>query len=155
MSSMDEILAKGESLLKNIKDNLPELEKLLEEVSSHWQYEDAVYRYYHQSFKVFYIQEATQKIYAALEKISPHEPKEVPNEWFNNIMKQGAAGEKFKLEHNQEWEKTCRPFLEAFFHAKYFLEMAVKYGKKYSKPSSPPNRMHSGFAALLELYNRR
>jgi len=153
MKSIEEALTKHDVLLNNIKQSLPELEKLLGEVSDHWQYEDSVYRYYHQSFKVYRVQATTQKIYAALENISPHEPKEIPNEWFNNIMMQGAAGEVFKLEHNQKWEKTCRPFLEAFFHAKYFLEMAVKYGKKYK--NTPKGRIPSGWAALLELYNIR
>jgi hypothetical protein len=153
MESIDETLAKHDVLLNNIKQSLPELEKLLGEVSDHWQYEDSVYRYYHQSFKIYRVQATTQKIYAALENISPHEPKEIPNEWFNNIMMQGAAGKVFKLEHNKEWEKTCRPFLEAFFHAKYFLEMAVKYGKRYK--NAPKGRISSGWAALLEIYNIR
>ena len=61
-------------------------------------------------------------------------------------------GIEFKLEHNRKWKKTCRPMIEAFFHAKYFLEMAVKYGKKYDEA---PNVMDSGWAALLELYNIR
>jgi translation initiation factor 2 alpha subunit (eIF-2alpha) len=98
-----------------------------------------VYRYYHQSFKVFRVQAETKKIYVALESISPHEPKEIPNDWFNNLMMQGAAGEVFKLEHNQKWEETCRPMIEAFFHAKYFLEMAVKYGKKYDEAPGTRN----------------
>src|SRR5438445_10480854 len=39
------------------KARLPELEKLLEEVSSHWHAEDGFYRFYHQSFKVYGLQE--------------------------------------------------------------------------------------------------
>jgi hypothetical protein len=147
-----QLYAKHDKLLENIKQDLPKLEKLLEEVSGHWVYEDMIYRYYHYSFKVFMVQDNTRKIYSALESISPHEPKKIPNQWFNNIISQGAPGIKFELEHNQAWEKTCRPFLEAFFHAKYFLEMAVKYGKEYDKA---PNVMGSGWAALAELYNIR
>lgn len=148
-------LEKPDKLLKNIKQQLPKLENLLDEVSDHWVYEDMIYRYYHQSFKVFAVQETTRKIYNALESISPHEPKKIPDKWFNNLIRRGAPGIEFKLEHNRKWKKTCRPMIEAFFHAKYFLEMAVKYGKKYSEPPLFPKRMHSGWAALLELYNIR
>jgi len=42
--------------------------------------------------------------------------------------------------------------LEAFFHAKYFLEMAVKYGKQLEEP---PQRCPSGWASLLTLYKIR
>src|SRR6266480_6128328 len=38
-------------LLKNIKEQLPELEKLLAAADDHWGIEDGVYRFYHQSFK--------------------------------------------------------------------------------------------------------
>jgi len=36
-------------LLKNIKEQLPELEKLLRAADDHWGMEDGVYRFYHQS----------------------------------------------------------------------------------------------------------
>ena len=37
-------------LLANIKAKLPELEELLQEMGSHWGYEDPIYRFYHHSF---------------------------------------------------------------------------------------------------------
>ncbi len=37
---------KENQLLGNIKTKLPELETLLEEVSSHWGYEDSIYMIY-------------------------------------------------------------------------------------------------------------
>ncbi|MBN2458971.1 hypothetical protein JXB28_01695 [Candidatus Woesearchaeota archaeon] len=150
--SFEEYKSRHDKLLKNIKESLPTLEKLLAEVSGHWVYEDMVYRFYHWSYKVFWVQENTKKMYSALESISPHDPKKIPNEWFNNIVKQGAPGISFDTDHNETWEKTCRPFLEAFFHAKFFLEMAVKYGKGYD---NAPNVMGSGWAALTELYKIR
>ena len=51
-----------------------------------------------------------------------------------------------------QWLAVTRPILEAFFHALYFLEMAVKYGKELKYP---PNRLPSGWASLLYLYNLR
>ncbi len=45
-----------------------------------------------------------------------------------------------------------RPFLEAFFHAKFFLEMAVKYGRKLEEV---PEMLPSDWAAFLYFYNLR
>jgi len=47
---------------------------------------------------------------------------------FEEIIKQGASGKEFEHEHNEKWTHHTRPFVEAFFHAKFFLEMIVKYG---------------------------
>jgi len=45
--------------LSNLKSALPELEKLLDECSDHWGYEDPLYRFYHQSFKVYALGQTT------------------------------------------------------------------------------------------------
>ena len=50
---------KDNQLLAKIKARLPELERLLEEVSSHWGCEDPVYRFYYQSFKVIQVRSVT------------------------------------------------------------------------------------------------
>ena len=42
-----------EDLLRSIKANLPALEEWLSEAEDHWGEEDGVYRFYHQSWKVF------------------------------------------------------------------------------------------------------
>ena len=42
--------------------------------------------------------------------------------------------------------------IEAFFHARFFLEMAVKYGKELE---FPPQMLPSGWAAFLYLFNLR
>jgi hypothetical protein len=62
-----------QQLLTNIKLKLPGLEKLLKEMNSHWYYEDPVYRFYHQSFKVYNLQEQTKKIVEALRSIAPED----------------------------------------------------------------------------------
>ena len=61
------IEAEGALLLKAMKDRLPQLKALLAEVSGHWGYEDTIYRFYHQSFKVYRVQETTQHIVAELQ----------------------------------------------------------------------------------------
>lgn len=138
------------SLLSNIKKSLPNLNKLLEEINSHWIYEDLVYRFYHYSFKVYGLQDVTKKIVDALHSIAP-EGQGFCSE-FQKIIDAGASGKEFKISHNENWTKHTRPFLEAFFHAKFFLEMSVKYGAELKQA---PNILPSGWAALLSLYDIR
>jgi hypothetical protein len=56
------------------------------------------------------------------------------------------------MHHNQKWAMITRPIVEAFLHSKYFIEMAVKYGKELEEA---PQCMPSGWAALTELYKIR
>lgn len=47
--------------------------------------------------------------------------------------------------------EVTRPILEAFFHARFFLEMAVRYADL----QAPPQPLPSGYAALLYLFGLR
>lgn len=135
-------------LLANIKARLPELEKLLESASDHWGYEDPVYRFYHQSWKVYGLQDRTRAIVEVLQSLAPERPL---NSWFEQIIRDGT-GRGFKDEYNRRWLPETRPILEAFFHARYFLDMAVRYGKELDHP---PRCLPSGWAAVLYLYGMR
>jgi len=138
-----------DNLLSNIKENLPELETLLSDISGHWQYEDLIYRYYHHSFKVYWIQQHTEEMVALFLKLSPNE-KGLNNK-FVEIFEMGKD-KTFKMEDNQNWNEVCAPMVEAFLHAKFFLEMIVKYGKEYDES---PDMLDSGWAAVLILYGLR
>ena len=48
-------------LLARLKEKGEELRALLEKMERHWGMEDGVYRFYHQSLKVYYVQELTQE----------------------------------------------------------------------------------------------
>lgn len=135
-------------LLENLKRCLPELEEMFEEYCGHWEYEDPVYRFYHQSYKVYRIQNLTLGIVEKLAGILPESPL---NEWFLEIVREGT-GREFTNEDNECWLEVTRPMLEAFFHARFFLEMAVRYGRELE---SPPLPLPTGWAALLYLYNLR
>ena len=137
-----------QQLSKNLIKKLPMLETLLTRCNDHWEYEDPIYRFYHQSFKVYRLQYQTKKIVAALQSLRPGTSL---NSWFRQIVKEGT-GKTFSLEDNKHWLQITRPILEAFFHAKFFLEMAVKYGKELD---NSPTMLPSGWAALLSLYNLR
>lgn len=137
------------ALVKNLKTALPDLEKLLEEVNDHWCYEDGIYRLYHQSFKVWHLQDRIGKIVEQLQALAPEKPL---NTWFMKIVADGTSHQ-FEMSDNERWLEAARPIVEAFLHAKYFLEMAVKYGKELG--DTPPSMLPSGWAAFLYLYNMR
>jgi hypothetical protein len=135
------------ALLTNLRAQRDDLRALLEQTSNHWGYEDPVYRLYHQSFKVFGVQETTQAIVQRLRALAPDCPL---NAWFLAIVSDGT-GHVFTTADNARWLTVARPIAEAFFHARFFLEMAVRY----SELEVPPSPLPSGYAALLYLYQLR
>ena len=62
------------ALLANLKDCLPRMHELLRACEDHWGYEDPVYRFYHQSFKVYGLQNQTERIVALLRALLPGSP---------------------------------------------------------------------------------
>jgi hypothetical protein len=110
--------------------------------------EPGVYSFNYQGFKVYWIQELTLKIVAKLREVAPHLPV---NSWFLEIVHRGT-GREFEMSDNANWTGITRPMLEAFFHARYFLEMACKYWNELKKS---PQIMPSGWAAMLYLFNLR
>ena len=75
-------------LFANLKAALPELEKLLARCSGEWGYDDPLYRLYHQSYKVYWLQEATREIVAALQALAPDCELD---EWFTQIVRDGPG----------------------------------------------------------------
>lgn len=133
-------------LLARIKADLPALRDLLASASGR-DYEDPIYRFYHHSQKVFNLQNRTEEIVAVLRRLLPL--REL-SPLFLEIIGQGT-GKEFSVEQNAEWPRHTRAVLEAFFHARYFLEMAVRYARL----PEPPTVLPSGWAALLCLYRLR
>jgi hypothetical protein len=82
-----------------------------------------------------------------LRRIDPDRPL---NPWFLEIVAAGT-GLTFTMEHNRNWTAATRPIVDAFLHARFFLEMALRY----STLEAPPNALPSGYAALLYLYGLR
>ena len=141
-------LQRDQALLNEIRANLPQLETLFVPVQA--MYEDGIYRFYHHSFKVYQLQHYTSK---AVE-IFKHMAEETDNqlcEWFEELV---AVGTELVWEpgHNRSWTLHTRPIVEAFLHAKYFLEMMIKYGHE---TDTAPTMLPTGWAAILELYNQR
>ena len=133
-------------LLANIKAALPALEALNEDDDT----EDGVYRFYYGSWKVYGLQERTEQIVAKMRALAPVQGKSLCTD-FEEIVAAGT-GKEWEQSHNAEWAKHTRPVVEAYFHARYFLVVAIEYGAKYERP---PSLMDSGWAALLVLYGLR
>ena len=128
---------------------LPALEKLLASEAGPRGYEDALYRFYHQSFKVYAApQHATESIVRVLSELAPDRTL---NAWFLQIVRDGT-GKDWEPSHNERWLEHTRPIIEAYLHARYFLEMAVRCGKNLT---APPRLLPTGWAAVLELYDLR
>jgi hypothetical protein len=96
---------------------------------------------------LFFLQDTTLRIVDILQSLASDRPL---NPWFKEIVAQGP-GKSFRQEDNQDWPRVTRPILEAFLHARFFLDMAVRYSTLLECPSPLP----SGYAALLYLYGLR
>ena len=139
---------KDQKLLDAIKSKLPDLERV-EELFG-FEREDGIYRFYHQSFKVYGLQNCTLRAVEIFESIAKVSENRLCD-WFEQIVADGT-GKTFEPEHNRNWPEHTRPIVEAFLHTRYFLEMMIKYGHEME---SPPQMLPFGWAAILELYNQR
>lgn len=134
-------------LLARLKEHRAELDSLWSGLNGHWGFEDGFYRFYHGSFKVYGVQSNTEKAVKFLRALLPE--REL-NDSFMAIIRDGT-GKEFELAHNQEWLKHTRPIVEAFSHARFMVEICVRYAQL----ETPPQPLPSGYAALLYLYNLR
>jgi hypothetical protein len=140
---------RDEVLLANIQRALPGLAELLADCSADGNAVDLFYRFYHQSFKLYRLQDLTNRIVGRFRDLAPDGC--ALNEWFSQIVAEGT-GKTFAIEHNRRWPQETRPILEAFFHARMFLELMVAAGRDLR---GAPRYLPSGWAAVLYLYNLR
>jgi hypothetical protein len=135
-------------LFLRIKARLPELEELagdLEEAE-----EDGVYRFYHESDKVFFfLQDPVKAAFTLIKEIGGE--SDPPNFEYARIVEAGTVHQ-FSETTNANWEAETKPILEAFWHTKYFIQMMIKYGKELETVESP---LEPGLAAVLYLFELR
>lgn len=135
-------------LVRAVKQRLDEIDALLEAFDS--SEEDAVYRYYHESFNVYSLQSAIERVERMLKELAPDGTE--LNPWFATVC-EGACAHRFDLERsNREWQGETRPILEAFWHCRYFLRQLARYGRELDEP---PEVLPYGWAAVLHLYDIR
>jgi hypothetical protein len=136
------------ALLLRIKARPPELEELsrtLEKAE-----EDGVYRFYHGSYKVFYLQRPVKKAFALIKEIGGE--ADPPHFGYARIVEAGTAHDFQEERTNANWDMETKPILEAFWHTKYFINMMVKYAKELETVEMP---LDYGMAAVLYLFELR
>jgi hypothetical protein len=133
-------------LFSNIKTNVESLKEMYKLALERKQ--ECYYRFYHQSFKVYGLQENTLEIKNKLNSIAPKDA--FFNEWFSTIIDRGT-NITFKTSHNTDWLERTLPILQAFDHALYFLELAIKC----SKYEELGQIISTDIAGLLYLFNLR
>jgi len=142
------IKRKRSALFRKINKCSKEIEGLGKRID--YAYEDRIYRFYHYSFKIYWLQEYTEEILKIIQKINPNKDKHLCD-FYTEILKDGT-GKEFQKKHNNRWTFHTRPIAEAFFHSKYFLDMLLKI---ISLKKEQKEVISSGWAALLELYDIR
>jgi len=135
-------------LLGNIKAQMPELDALRKEAVEGDLASDCFYRYYHSSFKVYWLQSLTERIVQKLKSLLPGQEL---NRDFTAILAKGT-GVRWEMSHNREWHKHTGPILEAFFHARTMLELSIRSGKRIKYP---PTCLPTDWAAVLYLFRLR
>lgn len=134
----------ADELLLNIKVRKEELESLYEKITSSFCEQNYIYRYYHHSYKSYYVQDSTIEVYELLKSLMPE--IEV-NSRVKTFIEKGT-GKKFDMEHNKDWEKHVAPMIYAYFQMKFLLEQAIKY----STLKKAPELLPFGWGALLYFY---
>ena len=143
--------SRRQRLFKNIQENKEEILSLHKKYCC-YVYEDRVYRFYHASLKVFWLQDAISDTLKLLHKLSPRRRPNELDEYFIKIIEDAQKEGEFKREYNEDFSKHARPVLEAYFHCKYFIDMLVK---SLEFEENPRGGITSGWGAILELYNLR
>lgn len=108
--------------------------------------DDGVYRFFHQSFKVFHLHNATQQIVDALQALLPDVPL---NPWLMQVVADGAAPKFAGKETNANWLRETRPVVEAYLLAKQVLDMVCKFARAYEEP---PTMFDGGWGTVLYLF---
>ncbi len=167
----DDQCSKELKLVAEVKERLPELTALLTRMND--DYEDGIYRFYHGSFKVDYLQYLTEH---AVEIVLAIAPNPALDSRFVEIMLAGTGNE-LREAKGEIAPDAPRRIVEAFFHARYFVEMLCMYGERAAelqqslhklveiiarrKREKPPyplfegDPLPSGWGAVLELFHLR
>lgn len=143
-----EALEEHQRLLERLRDHSPTLTALLEEAGDESEDgEDLIYRFWHQSLKVYGLQQLTLRIHAALRSVSG-KPLE---SMYERLVKEGT-GRTFTLSDNDAWLEATGPIVTAYLHSVHLLKLAARY----SRQDDPiPPLLPSGWATLAHLYRIR
>lgn len=134
-------------LLERIHAQEALLRALLAKCGDRWPDEDPFRRFYRSSPEVFALQPLTAEIAGALLALTPGRPL---HPRFVEIVRAGT-GQAWSPADDTRCAEAARPVLEAYLHARFFLEAAVRCAHL----EVPPRPLPSGYAALLDLLGLR
>ena len=137
-------------LLTRIKAHLPAIDAWLEDARDEWGIENAVYRFYHQSSKVFGYQsdiEAGDNIIRSIGGES-----DPPTYWYRQIVAAGT-GREFSDATNQNWFEETHAIPAALLHVYHLVQLLARYGREYERVPEKP--IPVGWATVLELFELR
>jgi hypothetical protein len=140
-------------ILTNFRRNVEALRALRDKVTKEWNYDDGIYRFYHHSFKVVHLQALTLEIVGLLTSLKPTNIEVTIDPMFMQIVAEGT-GKEFQHAWNSSWLASTRQIVEAFFHAKFFLEMAFNAAESM-EGEGDKGMLPSGWAAILYFYGLR
>lgn len=144
----DERDAAISELVTNLTDQLPDLIALRDRIAE-WTDAKCVYRFLHQSFKVFEVQSATADIIAAFERLAP---TGVPfsNDWARHILDAGV-GHTFTLAANRDWLATTLPIVNGYQFARHLLDVTIDA----ADTATGEGLLSQAWATVLYLYGLR
>lgn len=135
-------------LLNNIKTHRETIERVLARFRK--EEPDLVYRFYHQSFKVFIMTSLIGSADELFKSLSPDSRELDP--WYIQITSTALSRKFEDSETNENWFEVTTPVLLAFWNSKYILERMLAAADELTEP---PTILPSGWAAVLCLYGLR
>ena len=129
-----------------LSTQLPRLRELLAQTERSYLHH-LMSKFYRQGCALYEHQAMTEEMVSALASIAPEGHGFCIQ--FQEIIRLGT-GREFKLEDNNHWTERAGAIVQAFLHARYFLEMAVRYATELS---DPPERLPSGWCAMCNLFD--
>lgn len=113
--------------------------------------DDLVYRFFHQSFKVYRLQAVNREAVEFLETFLKPEHERGFDFQMRELIAAGAGNIEFKDEHNLEWGRHTRPFVELYLHVKHILDCMLEAPEAQKEKSC----LTIPFATVLSCFNLR
>ena len=135
------------ALLEQLRTHLDELTRSQQQAHSP-EVTDRIYRFWHQSCKVFRLQAHTSQIAGVLRAAGGNRPL---NPWFEQLVADGT-GHVFHPEDNGRWYETASPVVHSFLHVRHLLDVTVEAATTLEAPTP---MLPSGWATVLCLYQLR
>jgi hypothetical protein len=139
----EERRASHDDLLNRIKDRLPALEELQQEMA---EAEDIGFLHFYRSDpSVYDLRKLTAQAASLLRDIAADGELALSFE----VIMQDATASKLDLTSSRMWILSATPTIAGFYHCRFFVERLVRYGHELEQS---PDMLPSGWAAILCLY---